>query len=83
MRGLGDLKHMNDFAAAGIERQRYEKLRNRAIARSDWERAKRYDGFVEDFRRFLHGTITVYPDKEAVRAGKFTPAEGRDFAPKG
>lgn len=79
MRGLEELKRMNDLDAAKFLKARYEKLRRRAIARQDWVRARRYDREAADFGRFIAGEINVFPDRPNRKAGLYIPSQGRDF----
>jgi len=79
MKGLAELTRMNDRDAARALKRRYEKLRARAIKREDFVRARRYDGYVRDFTKFLSGEIEVFPGPREHRAGKITPSSGRDF----
>lgn len=81
MRGLTQINRMNDVEAAGFKKTRYEKLRDRAILRKDWDHAQRYDGYVEDHRRFLAGEISVFPDRKARESRQFKRSVGRDFRP--
>lgn len=80
MRGLAEIIRMNERQAAGALKRRYERLRNRAIARGDGARAKRYDGYAIDFARYLKGEISVFPGPRQHRARLFVPSVGRDFA---
>ena len=79
MRGLEELRRMNDLDAAKFLKGRYEKLRKRAIARQDWTRARRYDREATDFGRFIAGEIKVFPDRPNRKAGLYVPSLGRDF----
>ena len=82
MRGLEQINRMNDREAALFHQKRNEKLCERAVRRGDWTRAKRYDGFAQDFRLFVAGLLNVYPNKKNAKAGKFIPSIGRDFCPR-
>lgn len=80
MRGLSEIVRMNELEAARALRGRYRRLRSRALRRGDFFRAKRYDGYVEDFTRYLSGEIRVFPGPKQKKAGLFQPSEGRDFS---
>ena len=82
MRGLEQINRMNDQEAALFQQKRYEKLREKSIKRGDWDRAKRYDGFAQDFRLFVAGLVNVYPSKKNAKAAEFVPSVGRDFCPR-
>ncbi|MGE5392635.1 MAG: hypothetical protein ACM3NH_02730 [Candidatus Saccharibacteria bacterium] len=79
MRGLTEIIRMNELEAARALRERYKRLRARAVRRSDFGRARRYDGYIADFTRFLSGDIRVFPGPRQRRAGQFTPSAGREF----
>ena len=82
MHGLDVIGRLNDLEAAQAHRRRYEKLRDRAIKRADWARAQRYDGYFQDFTRFLLDEISVFPDRQAREEGLFSPSVGKQFPAK-
>ena len=82
MRGLNELRDLNDREAAEVIVARYERLCERAVARGDLQAATRYDGWAEDFRRSLEGSLKVWPDRRARREGLFQPSRGIDFRPR-
>ncbi|OGE86040.1 MAG: hypothetical protein A3J48_03345 [Candidatus Doudnabacteria bacterium RIFCSPHIGHO2_02_FULL_46_11] len=80
MHGLGKIRELNgSIQGAQLCSARYRKLRDRAIRRRDWTRAKRYDGYMRDFDRFAAGEIEVWPDARARDQNLFTVSVGRDF----
>ena len=79
MRGLVELVHSNNLSDARFFRDRYVKLRRRAILRHDWQRARRYDRQVTDLERYIAGEIPVFPNRTNLRKGLYTPSRGRSF----
>lgn len=80
MYGLETIKHMNQQEVARFQANRYIRIRNKAIAREDWKRAQKFDGWATDMKNFIGGKISVYPNKENRKKGLFQPATGRDFS---
>ena len=79
MRGLREILRMNELEAAKAMLKRYERLRNRALKRGNFKLASKYDGYAQDFARFVAGEIKVWPGREQREQGLFVPSAGREF----
>src|SRR3989344_1151096 len=80
MRGLDDIRRMNDRAAANALAARYDKLEKRAARRGENRRASRYRNRALQFRLFLDGQLADFPDRARRHKRLHYPLE---FAEKG